>query len=115
MQDMKTADNIITVDIGYSISKTIVTSRTRKLKAAYTIEMQQDLQAMHGIGIHEDFAEAFYGKAGYHKHKKQKWFDEYSRRVQKMKGIEKVNMQRTIKSLKNQIDNHENLYAEYYL
>lgn len=54
-------------------------------------------------------------KAIYHKKKKEKWISIYTIRIRNMKGIEKINMQRTIDSLKNQVKNHEELFAEYYI
>lgn len=114
MQDVDTSIDYTAVDIRFSIAKVAVQSRSRSLRAAYTVELAQDIHVMYGAGYDELYI-SFYGKAGYHKHKKQKWIKEYTHRMKKMKGIEKINTQRNIDSLKNQIDNHEDMFAEYYL
>lgn len=36
-------------EVGFSLERTMVEAKTRKLKAKYTIEMFQDLKAMHGL------------------------------------------------------------------
>ena len=42
--------------MGFSIEKTAVTARTRALKANYTVELAQDLKAVHGLSAETELA-----------------------------------------------------------
>jgi hypothetical protein len=43
-------------EMGFTIEKTTVTARTRALKAEYTIELAQDLKAIHGLDAEAELA-----------------------------------------------------------
>jgi hypothetical protein len=44
-----TGENDISSSMGFSIEKVTVTAKTRQLKASYSIELAQDLKAIHGL------------------------------------------------------------------
>jgi len=44
-----TAEGNINAEMGFSIEKVTVTAKTRQLKASYSIELAQDLKAVHGL------------------------------------------------------------------
>ena len=43
-------------DMGFTIEKTSVTARTRALRAAYTMELAQDLKAIHGLDAESELS-----------------------------------------------------------
>lgn len=43
-------------EMGFSIEKTVVEAKTRALKAEYTLELQQDLKAIHGLDAETELA-----------------------------------------------------------
>lgn len=43
-------------EMGFDIEKTIVTANTRALKASYTMELAQDLKAVHGVDAESELA-----------------------------------------------------------
>jgi hypothetical protein len=53
-----TADSEVTINaqMGFSIEKTTVTAKTRALKAEYTMELAQDLKAVHGLDAESELA-----------------------------------------------------------
>ena len=51
-----TAEANITANMGFSIEKTTVTAKTRALKAEYTMELAQDLKAVHGLDAESELA-----------------------------------------------------------
>jgi len=44
-----TAENLTPLEMGFSIEKVTVTAKTRALKAEYSMELAQDLKAVHGL------------------------------------------------------------------
>ncbi len=44
-----TGESDISAEMGFSIEKVTVTAKTRQLKASYSIELAQDLKAVHGL------------------------------------------------------------------
>ena len=50
------AEGNITANMGFSIEKTTVTAKTRALKAEYTMELAQDLKAVHGLDAESELA-----------------------------------------------------------
>ena len=44
-----TAENLTPLEMGFSIEKVSVTAKSRALKAEYTMELAQDLKAVHGL------------------------------------------------------------------
>lgn len=49
-------EGAITAQMGFSIEKTTVTANTRMLKAEYTMELAQDLKAVHGLDAESELA-----------------------------------------------------------
>ena len=47
---------IATHDMGFTIEKSTVTARTRALRAAYTMELAQDLKAIHGLDAESELS-----------------------------------------------------------
>ena len=43
-------------ELGFTVSSTTATAKTRKLKGVYTVEMLQDLKAQHGIDAEKELA-----------------------------------------------------------
>ena len=42
--------------MGFSIEKTTVTAKSRALKAQYSMELAQDLKAIHGLNVEAELA-----------------------------------------------------------
>jgi hypothetical protein len=51
-----TTGNVAIPEMAFSIDKVTVTAKTRKLKAEYTIEIAQDLKAVHGLDAETELA-----------------------------------------------------------
>ena len=51
-----TAEGIDLAEMGFSIEKVSVTAKTRGLKAAYSMELAQDLKAVHGLDAETELA-----------------------------------------------------------
>jgi len=51
-----TSGNVAIPEMAFSIDKVTVTAKTRKLKAEYTIEIAQDLKAVHGLDAETELA-----------------------------------------------------------
>ena len=47
-------------EMGFSIEKVTVTARARALKAEYSIEMAQDLKAIHGLDAEQGLLTSLY-------------------------------------------------------
>lgn len=50
------SEGTINAQMGFSIEKTTVTAKTRALKAEYTMELAQDLKAVHGLDAESELA-----------------------------------------------------------
>jgi hypothetical protein len=55
-EGLGTSGNVAIPEMAFSIDKVTVTARTRKLKAEYTIEIAQDLKAIHGLDAETELA-----------------------------------------------------------
>jgi len=55
-EGLGTASNTAIPEMAFSIDKVTVTAKTRKLKAEYTIEISQDLKAVHGLDAETELA-----------------------------------------------------------
>jgi hypothetical protein len=55
-EGLGTAGNTSIPEMAFSIDKVTVTAKTRKLKAEYTIEIAQDLKAVHGLDAETELA-----------------------------------------------------------
>jgi len=55
-EGLGTASNTAIPEMAFSIDKVTVTAQTRKLKAEYTIEIAQDLKAVHGLDAETELA-----------------------------------------------------------
>lgn len=55
-ESLGTAGNVVIPEMAFSIDKVTVTAKTRKLKAEYTIEIAQDLKAVHGLDAETELA-----------------------------------------------------------
>jgi len=51
-----TAEDLTFAEMGFSIEKVSVTAKTRALKAEYTMELAQDLKAVHGLDAETELA-----------------------------------------------------------
>jgi hypothetical protein len=51
-----TAEGLTPVEMGFSIEKVTVSAKTRALKAEYSIELAQDLKAVHGLDAETELA-----------------------------------------------------------
>ena len=51
-----TGEGAITAEMGFDITRTSVTAVTRQLKAGYTLELAQDLKAVHGLDAETELA-----------------------------------------------------------
>jgi hypothetical protein len=51
-----TAENLTPAEMAFSIEKVTVTAKTRALKAEYSIELAQDLKAVHGLDAETELA-----------------------------------------------------------
>ena len=51
-----TAENLTPLEMAFSIEKVTVTAKTRALKAEYSIELAQDLKAVHGLDAETELA-----------------------------------------------------------
>jgi len=54
--DTATGEGNITANMGFTIEKATVTAKTRQLKAEYTMELAQDLKAIHGLDAESELA-----------------------------------------------------------
>jgi hypothetical protein len=54
--DAADAEGDITANMGFTIEKCTVTAKTRALKAEYTMELAQDLKAVHGLDAESELA-----------------------------------------------------------
>ena len=54
--DTATAEGTTFPEMGFSIEKSTVTAESRQLKAEYTIELAQDLKAVHGLSAEAELA-----------------------------------------------------------
>ena len=52
----------IGAEMGFSIEKSVVTAKTRQLKAEYTMELAQDLKAVHGLDAESELANILSGE-----------------------------------------------------
>lgn len=55
-EGLGTTNNTAIPEMAFSIDKVTVTAKTRKLKAEYTIEIAQDLKAVHGLDAETELA-----------------------------------------------------------
>lgn len=55
-EGLGTASNTAIPEMAFSIDKVTVTAKTRKLKAEYTLEIAQDLKAVHGLDAETELA-----------------------------------------------------------
>jgi hypothetical protein len=55
-ESLGTSGNVAIPEMAFSIDKVTVTAKTRKLKAEYTIEIAQDLKAIHGLDAETELA-----------------------------------------------------------
>ncbi len=55
-EGLGTSGNVAIPEMAFSIDKVTVTAKTRKLKAEYTIEIAQDLKAVHGLDAETELA-----------------------------------------------------------
>lgn len=55
-EGLGTASNTAIPEMAFSIDKVTVTAKTRRLKAEYTIEIAQDLKAVHGLDAETELA-----------------------------------------------------------
>jgi hypothetical protein len=55
-ESLGTTGNVVIPEMAFSIDKVTVTAKTRKLKAEYTIEIAQDLKAVHGLDAETELA-----------------------------------------------------------
>jgi len=55
-EGLGTSGNVSIPEMAFSIDKVTVTAKTRKLKAEYTIEIAQDLKAVHGLDAETELA-----------------------------------------------------------
>lgn len=55
-EGLGTSGNTAIPEMSFSIDKVTVTARTRKLKAEYTLEIAQDLKAVHGLDAETELA-----------------------------------------------------------
>ena len=55
-EGLGTSGNTAIPEMAFSIDKVTVTAKTRKLKAEYTIEIAQDLKAVHGLDAETELA-----------------------------------------------------------
>ena len=51
-----TAEDLTPAQMGFAIDKTTVTAKTRALKAEYTVELAQDLKAIHGLDAESELS-----------------------------------------------------------
>ena len=98
------------MDVEFSITKINKPQGARKLRAQYTVELYEDLKSMWGDGWLGALS-----PAENHLSEKKTWLGKYLSRIKKLNGIEKRNLQQKIDTLTNEIENHEILFAEYYL
>jgi hypothetical protein len=52
----------IGAEMGFTIDKSVVTAKTRQLKAEYTMELAQDLKAVHGLDAESELANILSGE-----------------------------------------------------
>lgn len=55
-EGLGTSGNVVIPEMAFSIDKVTVTAVTRKLKAEYTLEIAQDLKAVHGLDAETELA-----------------------------------------------------------
>lgn len=55
-ESLGTSGNVAIPEMAFSIDKVTVTAKTRKLKAEYTLEIAQDLKAVHGLDAETELA-----------------------------------------------------------
>ena len=55
-EGLGTAGGLQFAEMGFDIEKTVVTANTRALKASYTMELAQDLKAVHGLDAESELA-----------------------------------------------------------
>ncbi len=79
---------------------------------SYKIEMMEDLKSM-WTSDNTFIIDA--SPAEKHKGEKQRWLKTYKARVIKLKGIKRIEMQRKIDKLNNEIENHKKLFIQYYM
>lgn len=93
------------------VLKSRVSPKARKLNAQWTIELSHDLHAMYGIHVLDDWIEQ--NMSHLEKLQKRKLTKENQR--YKATELEKIVLRREIKLLGHQIENHIDLFPEYYL
>jgi hypothetical protein len=61
--DVEAAEDVnVAGEMGFTLSKTVVEAKTRQLKAEYTMEMAQDLKAVHGLDAEAELANILSGE-----------------------------------------------------
>jgi hypothetical protein len=61
-EDLGTTGNAAFAEMGFTIDKQTVTAKTRALKAEYTMELAQDLKAIHGLEAETELANILSGE-----------------------------------------------------
>jgi len=61
-EDLGTTGNAAFAEMGFTIEKQTVTAKTRALKAEYTMELAQDLKAIHGLEAETELANILSGE-----------------------------------------------------